>query len=125
MRTRVLACGLAVSVVVAGAGINSRRAQRDSRDSARAAHASIPTATAPPPARRRAARVCGTDPWSDVVSTVSPRFAAASHRHLQVVVLRCPDATSAGYASLARVIDTDDDRRIVAMLVTRRSDGTW
>lgn len=104
----------AVALVAAVALINSRRAHDAVRPAPRP-NGSTSTA-APTPQATAVSASCGArDPG--VTREVDLQFISPGHPNLRVTAIRCPDVAGHRAPSIVRVVDLDDDHRIVATLV--------
>jgi hypothetical protein len=106
----------AVGVLVVGAAIvNSRRAAHDAH---RLAVLPAPTASAPRPEPANIFGLqCNDFPGKGTSEDARVKFATAIHPDLDVVAIRCADASGERHPSLVHVIDNSDDHRIIATLV--------
>jgi hypothetical protein len=110
-----------VAVLLAGAAVvNSRRAADNKLGHAPVVPAPAPTASTS--LTTPASLLCDDWPGQGMTEDAHVPFSVGTHHGLFVVALRCTDTAGERHASLVRVVDSDDDRRVVATLIRPQQD---
>ena len=116
VRTRLLAVAGVASLIVVAAVVNSHRAA----DSKAKQPTVVPTSSSPTPGPSPvtpASLLCDESPGQGITEDAHVPFSVGTHHGLFVVSLRCTDTAGERNPSLVRVVDSDDDRRVVATLI--------